>query len=130
MSGSAYTVDFAPLLDESKGLKPVKYPAVFARATLLAGDGWAVVWPEHDVQIGADTLWLDAQAQIAPDDNTRIFAQWHARNGLSMAHAAEALGINTRIISVYGSGKRAVSRYMASACKGWSAEQAQHCKSA
>ena len=125
VDGSTYTVDFAPLIAESKGLAPLKDPAVFAQATLIDGEGWAVVWPEQDIQIGADTLWLDAQAQNAPDENTRIFAQWRARNGLSLANAAEALGMSTRTISAYGSGKRAVPRYMALACKGWSAEQAQ-----
>lgn len=128
VDGSTYTVDFAPLLAESKGLKPLKDPAVFARATLLEGEGWAVVWPEQDIQIGADTLWLDAQAQNAPDENTRIFAQWRARNGLSLVNAAEALGMSTRTISAYGSGKRPVPRYMALACKGWSAEQVQRVK--
>lgn len=128
IDGSTYTVDFAPLLAESKGLKPLKDPVVFAQATLLEGEGWAVVWPEHDIQIGADTLWLDAQAQNAPDENTRIFAQWRARNGLSLVNAAEALGMSTRTISAYGSGKRPVPRYMALACKGWSAEQAQQVK--
>ena len=128
VDGSTYTVDFAPLLAESKGLKPLKDPAVFARATLLEGEGWAVVWPEQDIQIGADTLWLDAQAQNAPDENTRIFAQWRARNGLSLVNAAEALGMSIRTISAYGSGKRPVPRYMALACKGWSAEQVQRVK--
>ena len=125
VDGSTCTVDFAPLLAESKSLAPLSDPAVFAQATLIDGEGWAVVWPEHDIQIGADTLWLDAQAQNAPDENTRIFAQWRARNGLSLANAAEALGMSTRTISAYGSGKRAVPRYMALACKGWSAEKAQ-----
>ena len=125
VDGSTYTVDFAPLLAESKSLAPLSDPAVFAQATLIDGEGWAVVWPEHDIQIGADTLWLDAQAQNAPDENTRIFAQWRARNGLSLANAAEALGMSIRTISAYGSGKRAVPRYMALTCKGWSAEQAQ-----
>ena len=91
VDGSTYTVDFAPLLAESQGLKSLKDPAVFAQATLIDGEGWAMMWPEHDIQIGADTLWLDAQAQNAPDENTRIFAQWRARNGLSLADAAEAL---------------------------------------
>ena len=53
------------------------------------------------------------------------FAQWRARNGLSLANAAQALGTSTRTISAYGSGKRAVPRYMALACKDWSADQGQ-----
>lgn len=76
VDGSTYTVDFAPLLAESKSLKPLGDSAVFAQATLVVGEGLAFVWPEQDIQIGADTLCLDAQAQNAPDENTRIFAQW------------------------------------------------------
>ena len=26
----------------------------------VADEGWTAVWPEFDIQIGADTLWLDA----------------------------------------------------------------------
>ena len=114
-----FTLDFLPLIAQSKGLKPLRQEAVFATAQLIPGEGWAVVWPEVDIQIGADTLWLDAQAQCAADENTRIFAQWRARHGLSLAQAAEALGVTTRTISAYGSGSRPVPRYMALACKGW-----------
>ena len=67
VDGSTYTVDFAPLLAESKSLKLLKDPDVFAQATLMEGEGWALMWPEQDIQIGADSLWLDAQAQNAPD---------------------------------------------------------------
>ena len=67
VDGSTYTVDFAPLLAVSKGLAPLRDPAVFAQATLIDGEGWAVVWPEQNIQIGADTLWLDAQAQNPKD---------------------------------------------------------------
>lgn len=118
-----FTLDFAPLMAQSKGLKPLHQTAVFATAQLIPGEGWAVVWPGVDIQIGADTLWLDAQAQCAPDENTRIFAQWRARHGLSLTQAAEALGVTTRTISAYGSGNRPVPRYMALACKGWEATQ-------
>ena len=89
---------------------------------LIEGEGWTVVWPDLDIQIGADTLWLDAQAQNAPDENTRVFTQWRARYGLSLSQAAQALGMTTRTISAYGTGSRPVPRYIALACKGWEAE--------
>jgi DNA-binding XRE family transcriptional regulator len=66
--------------------------------------------------------WLDAQAQNAPDENTRLFAQWRARHGLSLTEAAKALGMTPRTMSAYGSGSRPVPRYIALACKGWEAE--------
>jgi DNA-binding XRE family transcriptional regulator len=116
-----FTVNFRSILEESKGLQPLTNAAVFATAQIIPGEGWEVVWPKVDIQIGADTLWLDAQAQCAPDENTRIFAQWRARHGLSLTQAAQALGVTPRTISAYGSGNRPVPRYMALACKGWEA---------
>ena len=68
VDGSVSVLDFNPLFDESPGLARLCDPAVFATATLVEGEGWAVEWPALDLQIGADTLWLDAQAQNAPGE--------------------------------------------------------------
>jgi len=120
---SVMTVDFTPFFDESPGLAPLRDPARFAQACIGEDCGWTAEWPELDIQIGADTLWLDAQAQNAPDENTRIFAQWRAKNGLTLAQAAQALGMTTRTMSAYGTGARPVPRYIALAVKGWEAER-------
>lgn len=125
IDGSVFTVDFKPLFEESPGLARLRDAKAFAEAALSDGEGWAVEWPRLDIQIGADTLWLDAQAQTAPDENTRIFAQWRARHGLSLNQAAKALGMTTRTMSAYGTGARPVPRYIALACKGWEAEHEQ-----
>jgi hypothetical protein len=125
VDGHVTTIDFTPLLEESPGLAPLRDAGLFAQATLVEGEGWAVTWPAADIQIGADTLWLDAQAQHAADENARIFAQWRARNGLSLAAAARALGLTVRTISAYGTGARPVPRYIALACQGWEAERRQ-----
>ena len=126
IDGSVFTVDFKPLFEESPGLARLRDGEAFAEAALSDSEGWAVEWPRLDIQIGADTLWLDAQAQTAPDENTRIFAQWRARHGLSLNQAAKALGMTTRTMSAYGTGARPVPRYIALACKGWEAEHEQH----
>lgn len=42
VDGSVMTVDFAPLLEESPGLSPLRDTGAFAQATLLEGEGWAV----------------------------------------------------------------------------------------
>lgn len=123
INGDVYTVDFTLFFEESPGLAPLHDGAAFAQASLVDNEGWTVEWPAFDIQIGADTLWLDAQAQNAPDENSRIFAQWRAKNGLSLAAAAKALGMTTRTISAYGTGERPVPRYIALACKGWEAER-------
>lgn len=122
IDGSIYTVSLVDDFERFPGLKPLQAPGEFAKATIIEGEGWTVEWPDLDIQIGADTLWLDAQAQNAPDENTRIFAQWRARHGLSLAAAARALGMTARTMSAYGSGKRPVPRYIALACKGWEVE--------
>lgn len=124
-NGSVFIVSLADDLEKFPGLAPLRDPLVFSQATIIPGEGWTVEWPEQDIQIGADTLWLDAQAQNAPDENTRIFAEWRAKNGLSLADAACALGMTKRTVSAYGTGARPVPRYIALACKGWEAEQAR-----
>ncbi len=123
VDGSEFTVDFVPLIEESPGLAPLRDAKAFAKASIEPDAGWSVEWPTLDIQIGADTLWLDAQAQNAPDENTRIFAQWRARHGLSLKDAAAALGMTPRTMSAYGTGSRPVPRYVALACRGWEAER-------
>ncbi len=124
VDSNVYTVSLAGEFDKFPGLAPLRNATAFARACLIDGEGWTVEWPEHDIQIGADTLWLDAQAQNAVDENTRIFAQWRSHNGLTLTQAAEALGMTARTMSAYGTGARPVPRYVALACKGWEAEHA------
>jgi hypothetical protein len=68
-------------------------------------------------------LYLDALAQNAEDENTRIFIEWRARTGLPLNKAAEALGVSARSISRYSSGREAVPRSLALACLGWDSLQ-------
>lgn len=123
VDSSVYTVSLADEFDKFPGLQPLRDPAAFAKACVIEGEGWTVEWPDHDIQIGADTLWLDAQAQNAEDENTRIFTQWRRQNGLTLPQAAKALGMTARTMSAYGTGARPVPRYVALACKGWEVEQ-------
>ncbi len=124
VDSSVYTVSLAGEFEKFPALAPLRDVSAFARACIIEGEGWAVEWPEQDIQIGADTLWLDARAQNAVDENTRIFTQWRSHNALTLPQAAKALGMTTRTMSAYGTGARPVPRYVALACKGWDAEQA------
>lgn len=129
VNGCVYVVSLADDVAQRSALHPLRVPEIFAEAQIVEGEGWTVEWPTPDIQIGADTLWLDAQAQHAADENTRVFAQWRARNGLSLAAAARALGMTPRTMSAYGTGTRPVPRYVALACKGWEAEQGSKARS-
>jgi hypothetical protein len=124
IDGSRYTVSLADDVVTLPGLKPLQDGDAFA-GVVLADNGWAVEWPALDIQIGADTLWLDAQAQSSKDPATREFLAWRSRNGLSLSSAATAIGLTPRTVSAYGTGKRPVPRYIVLACKGWEAEHRQ-----
>ncbi|NMX72635.1 DUF2442 domain-containing protein [Pseudomonas sp. WS 5532] len=118
IDGQQFLLDMSKDVATYPGLKPLQSATVFKGATVGDG-GWTVEWPELDIQIGADTLYLDALAQAAPDENTRIFIGWRARNGLNLTQAAEALGVGTRSITRYSNGREAVPRTLALACLGW-----------
>jgi len=126
VDGQRFTLDMSQDIAKYPGLKPLHDRKAFAGAT-LGDDGWTVEWPQLDIQIGADTLYLDALAQDAPDENTRIFIGWRARTGFNLAQAAEALGVGTRSITRYSNGREAVPRTLALACLGWERLQEQPC---
>lgn len=124
IDGQQLTLDLSGDLRRFPGLLPLQDEQAFAGAA-LGDDGWTVEWPELDIQIGADTLYLDALAQNAADENTRIFIGWRARTGLPLSLAAEALGVSTRSISRYSNGREPVPRSLALACLGWDSLQKQ-----
>lgn len=124
IDGQQLTLDLSRDLHAFAGLQPLLEGRAFDRAT-LCDEGWSVEWPELDIQIGADTLYLDALAQNASDENTRIFIGWRARTGLPLNQAAEALGVSARSITRYSSGREAVPRSLALACLGWDFLQQQ-----
>ncbi|WP_137804595.1 DUF2442 domain-containing protein [Pseudomonas sp. G(2018)] len=123
IDGQRLTLDLSHDLQAFPGLQPLQGSAF--DGAVLGDDGWWVEWPAQDIQIGADTLYLDALAQNASDENTRIFIDWRARTGLPLNQAAEALGVSTRSISRYSSGREAVPRSLALACLGWDYLQQQ-----
>lgn len=115
-----FVLDMNNDIDSFPGLQPLREPQTFKQAA-IADDGWTVEWAGPDIQIGADTLYLDGQAQAATDENTRIFIGWRARTGLPLALAAEALGVSTRSITRYSNAREATPRTLALACLGWDA---------
>ena len=122
IDGQELTLELGGDIHAYPGLQPLLDPEVFATAT-MDDDGWTVEWLEPDIQIGSDTLYMDALAQNATDENTRIFIDWRARTGLSLNQAAEALGVSARSISRYSNGREEVPRSLALACLGWDSLQ-------
>ena len=119
--GSAGKVSIKNAVFSLPGLAALRAPEAFARAA-LGEYGWAAEWPQHDIQIGADTLLADLldQNSQTPADH---FTAWRIRNGLSLAAAGRELGITVRTVSAYGSGARPIPRTVELACIGWEEEQ-------
>lgn len=89
-------------------------------ANVKPGDwGHSLVWPDG-TELGADSLWLDTLDAIGRGD-ARQFLEWRLANGLSLAKAADALGLARRTVAYYSNGDRSVPKTVLLACKGWDA---------
>lgn len=92
--------------------------AQFAQASL--GDwGHSVVWP-NGAELGADSLWSETLTATGRGD-ARAFLEWRRAHGMSLAKAAEALGLSRRTVAYYSNGERPVPKAIQLACKGWDA---------
>jgi len=118
IDGSRYIVTERESVMTLPGLLPLRDEAAFLAAT-LADAGWTVEWPAFDIQIGADTLWLDALEQHAKTDAQREFIRWRTRNHLSPSAASEAIGLSPRTIRAFDTGVRPIPKAVILACKGW-----------
>jgi len=124
-----FRLNLADDIQRYPGLKPLQDETTFA-GVVLGDGGWEVEWPQLDIQIGADTLLMDALAQSATDASTRLFLKWRAQSGLPLHAAADALGVAPRTISRYSSGREPVPRSLALACLGVQTAQAARLKAA
>lgn len=121
IDGSRYAVSLAQDTERLPGLNPLRDAEAFAQVQ-VADEGWTVEWPGFDIQIGADTLWLDAIEQNSHDEAQREFLRWRVRHALSLADAGRALGITPRTVSAYGTGARPVPKVVRLAIRGWELE--------
>ncbi|MGH8677497.1 MAG: helix-turn-helix domain-containing protein [Burkholderiales bacterium] len=90
-----------------------------ASAASIGEWGHSLVWPGGH-EIGADTLWRQTLTALGRDD-ARQFLEWRLANGLSLAKAAEALGLSRRTVAYYSNGDRPVPKAILLACKGFDA---------
>ena len=95
-------------------------PRLVEPDSVAVGDwGHSLVWADG-TEIGADRLWLDTLDALGRGD-ARNFLEWRLANGLSLAKAAEALGLARRTVAYYSNGDRPVPKTVLLACKGWDA---------
>ncbi|MFM2006298.1 MAG: hypothetical protein RLZZ09_1953 [Pseudomonadota bacterium] len=95
-------------------------PDFFARPER---DDWGhgIAWP-GGLDLGADLLYEKCREQ-AGMPTAKAFDEWMTRNGLSLATAAETLGMTRRMIAHYRSGSRPIPKIVGLACTGWELER-------
>ncbi len=107
------------LLIAGRAYAALREPEAFA--AVQVGDwGHSLAWPSG-AELGADALWLETLSATGHDD-ARAFLEWRLRHGLSLAKAAEAIGISRRMVAYYSNGERPVPKPILLACRGWEAE--------
>jgi uncharacterized protein DUF2442 len=114
-------VDLRGLVHRLKGLRALRDPKLFARATVGEG-GHSVAWPD-ELDVGAGRLFELALEQNGHADAAE-FIRWRWKHGLSLTAAADALGLSRRQVAYYLSGEQEVPRTVLLACKGWEQERA------
>lgn len=98
----------------------LREPKFFARMTRDAW-GHGLDWP-GGLDLGADWLYELSREQAGLPTASE-FDRWMQRNGLSLAKAAETLGMTRRMIAHYRTGSRPIPKVVGLACKGWEVEQ-------
>ncbi len=121
VGGQTVQVDFSELSDRFAVFAPLKKRAAFERAR-VADWGQTLEWPDAD-GLDADRVLEMALEQQGRAD-TLAFREWQDRHSLSLAAAAEAIGMTRRSVSQYRTGARPVPRTVLLALKGWESEQA------
>jgi hypothetical protein len=118
-TGETLRVDLTDLANRNAAFAPLADPDVFAR---MVCDEWGhgIDWP-GGLDLGADRLYELGREQ-AGLPTASAFEAWMQRNGLSLASAAECLGMTRRMIAHYRTGSKPIPKVVGLACKGWEAQ--------
>jgi uncharacterized protein DUF2442 len=118
-------VDLTPVIGSYKVYRALRRdPQQFETAQLAEG-GYAVVWPDLNLDMSADTIETVAEESMTPVE----FASFLRRNSLTQESAAALLGRSRRQINYYLS-TGPVPRIVALACYGYEALLTRHHRSA
>jgi len=114
-------IDLTELVARRNGLAPLRKQAAFASAE-VGEEGWSVVW-RGGIELDADFLYRLARYQAGDSLPPEDFLSWRARNKLSQAKAALALGISLRMLKYYEDGTFLIPKTVCLACLGYESLQ-------
>lgn len=117
--GQTFEVDLSERIFSSGYLAPLRDETLFAQAK-LGFAGRSVDWIEDELDLGTDNLRHLAVEQAGGIGHERIWT-WLHDTGLTLAQAAEALGISRRMLIYYRDGEKPIPRSIWLACLGWEA---------
>ena len=115
--GRVSPLDLASLIAARSNLAPLANPSEFEQAA-LSEDGWSVEWP-CGIDFGAQQLRRWADEQAGDTMPAADFRAWVDRHGLTLDHAADALGLSRRTIAYYLSGEQPVPKTVMLATEGY-----------
>jgi hypothetical protein len=115
--GLTVEVDLKPWIKASKSLRPLAESALFATARLASG-GRVVEFGDGAIDLATDNLRNLATEQASGIGHERLWNWMHA-NELTVAQAAEALGLSPRMLIYYRNGEKPIPRHVWLACVGW-----------
>ncbi|MFK3818503.1 helix-turn-helix domain-containing protein [Pseudomonas sp. NPDC089407] len=120
--GQQYTVVIDEVIEKHAALRPLADPKVFATAAIGAWKD-TVIWAGDDnLELAADNLHARALEQTG-DCSHELIWNWMARHELSLARAAEQMGVSSRKLSDYLRGEKPVPKSVALAMARWEACQ-------
>lgn len=90
-------------------------PGMFAQMRVDEWGGHGLSWPDG-LDLGADTVYELCRRQ-AGLPTAQTFDAWMRRNRLSLATAAETLGMTRRMIAHYRTGSRPIPKVVGLACQ-------------
>lgn len=115
-SGETLNLDLSGTIRQHSAFAQLSDPAFFSLVTIEEW-GHGLDWP-NGLDLGADRLYQLAREQ-AGLFSPAAFDIWIKNNRLSLATAADALGMTRRMIAHYRSGSRPIPKTVQLACIGW-----------
>lgn len=118
--GTRADVNLSRMLRDRR-LRALRESSEFSRVR-VGQWGHSLMWPSG-IELGADSLWLETLSATGHDD-ARTFLEWRLRHGLSLAKAADVLGLSRRMVAYYSNGEKPIPKSILLACRGWEVSHA------
>ena len=114
--GTEHAIDLGDFIAAHPTLDPIIQGDRFA--AVVPGEwGMSADWGD-DQEIPADVLWT-----LGLEQDAVTFRAWRKAHGLTQAHAAGALGVSTRTITLYETGAQPIPKTITLARHGYDALQ-------